>query len=78
MDFGPEGGVDLAWILFGAGEKGLKNSGRFRERIRDNFVPVSAKIRDRIRAEKSKIHAERPPNSSMWLLLPGLCSEPSD
>ena len=32
-DFGPESGVDLAWF-FGGREKGLKNSGRFRDRIR--------------------------------------------
>ena len=39
MDFGPEGGgVDLAWIFWDREKKGLKNSGRFRDRIRDKIL----------------------------------------
>ena len=63
VDFGPK--VACIWRGFlGAWKKGLKNSGRFRDKIRDKIcdkiVPVFGKIRDRIRAAKSKIHSELP------------------
>ena len=48
VDFGPEDGVDLAWIFWG------------REKIVTKFVPVSGKIRDRIRAAN-----ERPPENAL-------------
>ena len=69
VDFGPEGGVDLAWIFWGRekrpekirGDFGTKFVTKFVTKCVTKFVPVSSKIRDRIRATKSKIHGELPP-----------------
>ena len=43
VDFGPEGGVDLAWIFWGREKRPEKASRRFRDKIRD-------KMCDKIRA----------------------------
>ena len=39
VDFGPESGVDLAWMFLGAGKKGLKKFGDFVTEFVTAFVP---------------------------------------
>ena len=54
VDFCPKGGVDLAWILRGRESRAEKNRSDFGTESVTKFVPVSAKIRDRIRAANQK------------------------
>ena len=69
VDFGPQGGVDLAWIIWGREKRAEKIRGgfgtefatKFVTTLVTKFVPVSGKIRDRIRVAISKIHRELPP-----------------
>ena len=52
--------LKLAWIFRGREKRAEKYGTDFVT----NFAPGSAKIRDRTRAAKSKIHGELPPHSS--------------
>ena len=74
VDFGPESGVDLAWIFWGR-EQGLKISGRFRDRIRARLRAAKKTIRDRTRDVKTKIPGKLPPYFPLCFLILELGSE---
>ena len=72
VDFGPEGGVDLAWI-FGAGKKGLKKFGAISrqnswQNVRQNSCQFPVKFGTGFVPQNQKCTASSHPTFAFWAL----------